>query len=149
MPGNNSEGVKDSTVSGLLFYSLRWYTSRSNDLLVTNMWILWKDMWIKKKGMPTELISVLSLPVAERREYCVYCWILNKSRHSLLLLHTSAVYLEFSEIIFCQRFPGRSCWIRLLFPPQNELRMKLFQCFWTYLITAWFIFKNTLPFYIT
>lgn len=105
-----------------------------------------KIWWIKKKGMLIELISVLSLPVAKKREYCIYCWIRNKSRHLPLLLHTLTLYLAFSETIFCQRFPVRSCWIRLFFPPRKELCMKLFQCFWTYWITAWFIFKNTLPF---
>lgn len=99
-----------------------------------------RKIWWLKKGI-VEWINFC--PVARSGEYCIYCWLLNKSRHSLLLLHTLALYLEFYKIISCWRFPCRSCWIRLSFPSQKE-RMKLFLCFWPYLITAWLIFKTLL-----
>lgn len=41
-----------------------------------------------KRGMLMELIFALSLPVTKWRKYCIYCWVLKKSKHPLLLLHS-------------------------------------------------------------
>lgn len=106
---------------------------------MTSTWILWKDL-VDWEGYAEWIILC---PVARKGEYCIYCWLLNKSRHSLLLLHTLTLYLEFYKIISCWRFLCRSCWIRLSFPPQKEC-MKLFLCFWPYILTAWLIFKTLL-----
>lgn len=106
---------------------------------MTSTWILWKDL-VNWEGY-AEWTNFC--PIARRGEYCIYCWLPNKSRHLLFLLHTLALYLEFYKIIFCWRFPCKSCSFRLSFPPQKE-RIKLFLCFWPYLITAWLIFKTLL-----
>lgn len=113
---NCSEGVKDSTVHGLLFHSFIWYTSQNNGLLVNTV----KRYCALRRRVCWLNWSLFYLFLLLKGNDCIYCWILNKCKRSLLLLHTLVLYLESSEISFVRDFKIRVH--ELLLTPKRAMR---------------------------